>query len=474
MKAPAKAVHALLPALGLLAVSASAADLRLIEALKHGDLATVGALIKQVDVNAREPDGATALLWAAQRDDVRAAALLIQAGANVNLANEYGVTPLSLAATNGSAAMIAQLLGAGADANGARPSGVTPLMTAARTGRLDAVAALLAGGADVQAAEHGMGQTALIWALSERHGGIARLLVEHGAHVEVRSIGGFTPLLFAARQGDLESARWLLAHGADVNAAAGDGTTALHMATVRGHVALAEFLLDQGADANASAPGYTPLHWAAGTWETATTRDYGVREWEVLAGLSAGDKARLIRALLAHGANPNAHTTRNVPRFGSSAWKIHGEGSAIGATPFFYAAASADIPTMLLLIANGGDPLLPTNDHTTPLIATAGLGIEESETRIPEARHLEALRLLVALGGDIEGANDQGNTALHAAAFLGYDSIVQYLVDKGVALNPKNQQGQTPYKIASGIMVTQMFFRHPSTEALLRRLGGVE
>src|SRR5262249_9756211 len=91
----------------LLATAAvSAADLRLVEAAKNGDKEAVRSLLKQhVDVNAAQPDGATALSWAAYQDDLETAGLLIAAGANVNAPNDYGATPLMLACVNGSAGM---------------------------------------------------------------------------------------------------------------------------------------------------------------------------------------------------------------------------------------------------------------------------------------------------------------------------------------------------------------------------------
>src|SRR5689334_4536358 len=89
----------------LVAAGAGAApDTRLVEAVRAGDAARVRALLQQhVDVNATGPDGATALHWAAHRDDLDAADLLVRAGANVNAANRFGITPLSLACEKGSA-----------------------------------------------------------------------------------------------------------------------------------------------------------------------------------------------------------------------------------------------------------------------------------------------------------------------------------------------------------------------------------
>ena len=99
---------------------AASDDLRLVEAVKIGDKEAVRSLLQEhADVNVPQGDGATALAWAAHRNDLETAELLIRAGANVNAANDYGVTPLSLACTNRDAAMVEKLLQAGANPGGA-------------------------------------------------------------------------------------------------------------------------------------------------------------------------------------------------------------------------------------------------------------------------------------------------------------------------------------------------------------------
>lgn len=452
----------------------AAPDLRLLSAVRNRQWVVAQSLVPRADVNTREPDGATALLWATQWDHLPTAELLVRAGADVNIPNDYGVTPLFFAATNGSPDMTALLLKAGARPSTALASGETALMTAARTGNVRVVQALLDAGADVAAHERDKGQTALLWALAEGHLEVVRLLVDRGADVRARTRNGFTPLLFATRHGSLEAVQLLLSRGVSVREAANDGTTPLHMAVVRGHVDLADRLLAAGADPNDRGPGFTPLHWAAGTWESAFTRDYRAGDWPGLAGLSGDRRLHVMKALLAHGADPNARVTRGVPRFGSSAWRIHGGASAQGATPLFFAASVGDVDVMQFLLAHGADPHLATMDNTTPLIAAAGLAVEESETRIPEARHLAAVRLLLDLGADARSANTLGDTALHGAAFLGYDSVIQLLLDGGAAVNARNKQGQTPYRIALGVMVNNMFFQHPGTAGLLKKAGGIE
>src|SRR5262249_43951486 len=158
----------------------------------------------------------------------------------------------------------------------------------------------------------------------------------HGADVRARTKGGFTPLMFAARDGNLELARLFLMHGANIDDSALDGSTPLLVATVRAHAELATVLLEHGAnpDGNPEAAGYTPLHWAAGKSETFTTFNYrdASEELRALAGIPVRqEKLALIIALLAHGADVNARTSKQPPRFGVSDGSSH---SPIGANPF--------------------------------------------------------------------------------------------------------------------------------------------
>src|SRR5215813_4254987 len=132
-------------------MTASAVDFRISEAAMRGDQALVQTLLQQkADVNAAQPDGTTALHWAAYRDDMEMALALLKAGANVKAQTRLGaVTPLHLAATNGSAKMLEFLLKAGADVNLANGNGTTALMLASGTGRTDAIRVLLDYGANV-------------------------------------------------------------------------------------------------------------------------------------------------------------------------------------------------------------------------------------------------------------------------------------------------------------------------------------
>lgn len=470
--------------------AAASDDLRLVEAVKVRDLAAVRTLLAEsVDVNTPQPDGATALHWAVHWTDLETVALLLGAGAKVNVANDFGVTALSLACTNGSAAMVDLLLGAGADPNAVGMTGETPLMTAARTGILEVVEALLAHGADVYAAESTQAQTALMWAVSETHPMVVRTLIAHGADVHARSTGGFTPLLFAAREGDLDSARALVEAGANVNDATAESPSALVVATVRGHAPVAIWLLDQGADANAAGAGFAALHWAAGSWETEITGPYGFvaerhDEWRALRGVPT-QRLELVKALLDHGADPNARLVKPPPRVGFSVFNTR---SLEGATPFWLAAMAADVDSLRLLAASGADPHVATTNEppkasfdgqslvhrgTTSLMVAAGVGRNMAESLVTNDRALGAVKFIWELGGDVNAVNQVGNTALHGAAHTRSDALVQFLVDNAAEVNVRNEGGETPLTVAERYVQpgTATIVARTSTGDLLRELG---
>ena len=461
-------------------------DSQLVEAAKRRDEQAVRALLKQhVDVNAAQADGAAALHWAAQWDDVETVELLIRAGADVNKANEYGITPLWLACTNGSAGVIDKLLSAGADADARFPAGETALMTAARTGNVDPVKLLLARGVDVNAVEPARGQAALMWAAAEGYRDVVRVLIEHGANVRARSTTQFTPLLFAARTGDVELVHMLLNAGAHVNEAAADGTTALLVATIRSHTTLGEFLLAQGADPNRGA-GFTPLHWAVGDWYSSE-RGKGVviaegHKWSRLEGLKGSTKTEFVKVLLAYGADPNVRADRQPPPYGSTqlgvvagqiAGGASGGGALAGATPFFVAAKAADATVMRLLVAAGADPGMTNKRKRTPLMMAAGLGVSFRAVPLEKAA-LEAVKLAVELGNDVNAEDESGDTALHGATYRGAGgstAIIPFLVNHGARVNVTDEFGWTPLAIAEGIYSGGSDTRSDDAVELLRRLG---
>ena len=463
-------------------------------AAKQGDIRALRAMVqRRADVNVPDVDGTTALHWAVHRDDVRAVDLLIGAGAKVGASNRYGVTPLALACTNGNAAIAGRLLAAGADPNTAVPGGETVLMTAARTGSVEVLRLLIARGANVNARESTRGQTALMWAAAEGNTPAVTLLVEAGADIGARSHGpqpppganlrhtgpadsdglndavsrdwvrrgridDYTAFLFAVRSGRIEAVRALLDAGARIDETAPDGATALVIAAVNAHWELGAFLLDRGADPNAAAQGWTPLH------QVIRTRTLNIGQFPHPVPTGRMSSLELAKKLIDRGANVNATMTKEI---------VDGYRYARrrGATPFLLAARGADFQMMRFLAANGADPRLTDNAHSTALMLAAGIDMgyvnEDSGTNQDA---LEAVKVALELGLDVNATNDRGETALHGAAARGSNEIVQLLVDRGARLDVKNSRGFTPLNIANGEGNTATFQRRPETVALFRDL----
>jgi uncharacterized protein len=432
------------------ATLAGADDLTLADAAKNRDKDAVRLLLEQQPGgNAAQADRDTALHWAVYWDDLEMAKLLIRAGANNKSTNDHGVTPLVLACRNGNDAIVEMLLDSGSDPNQAAfPNSVTPLMMCARTGRVDAVKFLLDNGAKPNVKETRLGQTALMWAIAQGHAQTADLLIQHGADIHARSESGFTSLIFAARTGEAASARVLLAAGADVNVKVSLGAhtetpdlktpaalmTPLLMATASGHEEISKFLVENGADPNVWDGGAAPIHYA------------------VMEGLSyfhyRPSMNELVQVLLAHGADPNVRFERTiVTTRGYDTDNIPGR----GATPFLMAAAAPDPELMRILLAAGADPNLTTSENVTALMAAAGVTRSEAYTEIQQRDALEAIRMIVELGADVNATSDIGRTALHGATQMVADPIIQYLAEQGVDVNARDIYQQTPLSAAMGI-----------------------
>jgi ankyrin repeat protein len=368
--------------------------------------------------------------------------------------------------------MVVLLLDAGADPNAALRGGETPLMTAARTGRLGPVQALISRGADVNARER-RGQTALMWAAAEGHDEVVAALLKAGADFRTPLASGFTPLFFAAREGRTEVVRTLLKAGADVNEAMqprhasgrapGRGTSPLILAVENGHFELAVALIEAGADPNDQRAGFTPLHTM--TWVRKPPRGDGIDGDPPPIGSGVLSSLQFVEKLVAHGADVNARLERGASGRGVLGRK--------GATPFLLAAMSGDLPLMRLLVRLGADPLLPNSQHCTPLMAAAGIGsINPDEEAASEKESLEAIALLLELGADVNAVDDNGETAMHGAAYKNFPRVVEFLAEKGARIevwNRKNQYGWTPLTIAEGHRVGN-YKPSPETLAALRRV----
>jgi ankyrin len=364
------------------------------------------------------------------------------------------------------------------------------------------------------------------------------VLEGYAGNVDSVAQGGYTPLMFAARVGDIATARLLINRGADINAAAVEDGTPLVIASAWGHEELAMMLVDEGADPNIpDANGMTALHYAmrdglkllhgyeivaatricgfAGDsrckpLDTATdedrealndpasglyivegeldSNDYDGQTRTVLPG---GNMYDLAESLLAHGADVNAEM-KYPPgrlRLDSLPWL-----NLEGATPFFLATASLDNSAMEMLLEHGANPLVRTNvnddvflkqtkayaddnqilGNGTPLMVAVGLGKKNDFTPEEEKKALETAKRLIALGADVNDATATGWTALHAAAFVGANSLIKFLVENGANVNVQTGCGRTPLSLAEGLSVVGLLDRtipRESTVEILKSLG---
>lgn len=426
--------------------SAFAAASPLADAVEKKDHAAIQELLKQkADVNAPQIDGMTALHWAAHQDDLDLTKTLTEAGANAKAENRYGVTPLSLACVNGNGKSVELLLNAGADPNASLHEGEPALMTAARTGNPGPVQALLAHGAKVNA-EGRKNQTALMWAAADGHVEVVKLLLDAGADLRAGLDSGFNALFFAVREGRTDVVETLLSAGMDVNEAVNprggklpSGTAPLTLAIENGHFELAARLLEAGASPNDMRAGYTPLHMLS--WVRKPDGGDGADDLAPPEGSGTMSSAQFAKILVEQGADVNALLNR-----GKANWP--------GATPFMLAAMTADVPLMKTLLDLGADPLINNAENSTPLMVAAGIGKKmEDASAGTEPEILEAAKLLLRLGVDINAVNDSGETAMHGAAYKNLPLVIEYLAERGADINvwhKRNKRGSTPYLIAAG------------------------
>ncbi len=405
------------------------------------------------DPNAVQIDGMTALHWAAYHDHVAAVKELLSNQADSNAKNRYEVTPLALACENGNADIVELLLKAGANKEAELRGGPTPLMIAARTGRLKPVQLLLQYKADVKDTEW-HGQTALMWAASSGNADVVNALLKAGADRERKLKSGFTPLFFAVRDGQTDVVMALLAAGDDVNCTMDTkrsggknprkGMSPLVLAVENGHFELAVKLLEAGADPDDQRSGFTALHTI--TWVRKPNRGDNPEGDPSPIGSGNLTSLQFVRKLVEHGANVNVRL-----KGGKSG---RGRLNHDGATPFLFAADTADVPLMELLLELGADPHLPNADDCPPLLAAAGIGsIAPGEEAGTAEEALEAVKLLLSLGADINTVDKNGETAVHGAAYKCLPGMVKFLAASGADINVWNRPNKhkwTPLLISQG------------------------
>jgi ankyrin repeat protein len=454
--------------LGVAGIASAAPEGTLINAAENKQHdAALKLLAGGADAKAKDVDNTTALHWAAHYADVELVDKLIRAGAEVNAQNDYGSTPMMEAATIGNADIIKLLLKAGADVESTSREGQTALMAAARTGNVAAAEALVKKGANVNAIEQWGGQSALMWAAAQSQPAMVEYLAKHGADVNARGIvrnwqrrvtaegrpknmnhGGFTPLLYAAREGCIECGKALLKAKADINLPDPDGLTPLVLALTNMRFDFAAMLIEAGADVNKwDFWGRTPLYSAV----DLNTLPRGGRP-----DLPSTDKLTgydIEEMLLKKGANPNIQLKLRPPYRNGVFDRGGDQVISTGATPLLVAAKSGDFKSVALLIKYKAEIELPNSDGVTPYMAAAGVGQSANPTRgryKTDDEAVECLKLLKAAGADPNMVANNGLTALHSAASLGWNGTIKQLVADGAQLEALDRNGLTPIDYAVG------------------------
>lgn len=411
-------------ALLLLLASSSFAqpEASLVDLVRAGDREGALELIRLgADVNAALPDGSTALHWAVHNVDEEMTELLLSREADPAIKNNYGAAPLSEAVRIANAKLVGMLLAAGADPDATNADGQTALMLAASTGVVEVAELLLDAGANVNAVEQWRGQTALMWAASNGHGAMSKLLIDHGANVSLRAastdwgsqitaepraqyrpVGGLTPLLYAARSGCELCITAMLDAGADIDFPTPEAITPLMIAIDNYRYNAAKLLLERGANPHVwDWYGRTALYIATdmNSYGPNVARGGG----ELLAGATALD---IMRMLLEAGVNRDPQLNHHRPGRGGNSGRFVDDLLTTGATPLLRAANSHDLEAVKLLLEYGAQVDLRNINGVTPLLAAAGFGNARGVLRgtydpSEEVKVIPVLEVLLAAGADI-------------------------------------------------------------------------
>jgi ankyrin repeat protein len=268
----------------------------------------------------------------------------------------------------------------------------------------------------------------------------------------------------------MNTVRMLLDAGANINERDANDITPLIIAITNNHPDVARFLIDRGAD-------ITAVDWYGRTalWSAVETRNMDVDNATFVNSIDRAPYVDLIQLLLDKGADVNARTKEVTPIrrdflrvTGSLSWV-----DFTGQTPFLTASLAGDTTVMKLLLKHGADPHLPTYSGTTALMAAAGVNWVVDQT-FDEGQPalLDADKLSVELGMDINAVNSMGLTALHGAANRGSNEIIKYLVEQGARIDAKDAEGRTPLTWAEGVfLATHPGRPKPSSIELLKQLA---
>jgi ankyrin repeat protein len=261
-------------------------------------------------------------------------------------------------------------------------------------------------------------------------------------------VGGLTALLYATRQGCLECVKLLVGAHADVNLPDPEGVTPLIMAVSNFHFDIGAYLVSKKANVNTwDWWGRTPLYVAV----DLNTIPHGGRPDR--PSLDDTSSVQMIKILLDAGANPNAQLKLFPPYRAVGPDRGADIMLTMGTTPLLRAAKAGDAEATRLLLEHGANPNLPNIQGVTAVMAAAGLGSNEIDTRgrfKTQPDQVACIDLIVKAGGDVNAHDNRGQTALHGAALFGYDDVIKDLMAHNADINAKDLKGMTPLDSAMG------------------------
>ncbi len=222
------------------------------DAIRAGDVAGVETLLAAPGVSVAvrtEPGGPTPLMLAVAlpTGGVEMVELLLEAGADLEGRDNEGRTPLMWAGWKGNATIVWDLIGRGARLEARDGKEVTPLMWAAQGMDAETVKALLEAGAEVDAGDR-YGATALMF--GAKAGGLeqVRMLLDAGADIHFRPRFGVAVLDRAVKSGSTEMIQLMIESGAEIDAIGEWGKCALATALYSEHPQAVALLLEAGAN----------------------------------------------------------------------------------------------------------------------------------------------------------------------------------------------------------------------------------